>query len=281
LQYGDEESTTKLQIWLARLQAHAAALVRIAGRDPVDREAIDEEVHGVDFLVDSARRLCRGAEPMDRRSVSRLRHFVGNLIKDVEHLQQLDVSRVEDIDKQLRLAGASLLDVHSVAEKATFRRWAPRPLPEKPLDNNIPRGLIVAVVVDAMIDGMLIGLAGAVASKSGKLMAAATTFEMGFLGYSFACSITKVARRCTGLVVLSLPPVMMVLSAVLACLSAGFMEQSPIFSAFVAFAMVAVLFLVFQELLVEAHEKEGGDEWHISLWLYAGLALSINFDMIL
>ena len=27
----------------------------------VDREALDEEVHGLDFLVDSARRICAGS----------------------------------------------------------------------------------------------------------------------------------------------------------------------------------------------------------------------------
>ena len=52
--------------------------------------------------------------------------------------------------------------------------------------------MILAVVVDSGVDGMLIGLAGSVARSSGCLMAIATAIEMGFLGYSFACSLTKV-----------------------------------------------------------------------------------------
>jgi len=239
---------------------------------------LDEEVHGIDFLVDSARRLVKGAEPMDRRGASRLRKAVAELIQDVEQLRLMDVSEVREIEKQLRRSGMSLLQVHSATEKATFRRWAPRELPKKE-ETPVPKGLVIAVVLDAVIDGMLIGLAGAVASGSGKLMAAATTFEMCFLGYSFALSIRKVAQRCTSIVILAMPPAAMLAASVVACIGAGRLEQSAAFSGLIAFAMVAVLFLVFQELLIEAHEKEGGEAWHIGLWLYAGLLLSVQSDI--
>lgn len=283
LEGGDEDSSGKLRMWLARLQAHSTALCRLVAAEQVDREAVDEEVHGIDFLVDSARRLCRGAEPMDRRSAKRLRRCVTQLIEDIEQLRQMDASQVRQIEKQLRVAGTALLQVHSVTEQATFRRWAPQPLPKK-LDDaaaTVPWGLVVAVVIDSIIDGMLIGLAGAVDTKSGWLMATATTFEMGFLGYAFACSILKAAARpYTAVAILGLPPVSMLVSAAVACLTAGRMEHHPAFSGLIAFAMVALLFLVFQELLLEAQEKEDGEAWHISLWLYAGLLLSINVDMI-
>lgn len=279
---GDEESSTKLRIWLVRLQAHTAALRRLADADQVNREAVDEEVHGIDFLVDSARRLCRGAEPMDRHNAKRLRRLVAGLLDDIGQLQQFDVSQVREIDRQLRIAGTSLLKVHSVAEHATFRRWGPQPLPNKPAQApTVAWGHVLAVTVDSIIDGMLIGLAGSVSCTSGWLMAAATTFEMGFLGYSFACSIVKAARPCTVAVILSLPPVAMIVASSVACLGAGHLEQHPAFSGLIAFAMVALLFLVFQELLVEAHEKEGGEAWHISLWLYVGLLVSIHFDLII
>mmetsp|Transcript_83266 Transcript_83266/g.226128 ORF Transcript_83266/g.226128 Transcript_83266/m.226128 type:complete len:226 (-) Transcript_83266:107-784(-) len=224
---------------------------------------------------------------MDRRSASRLRKCVAELIQDVEELKRMDTNEVRQIDRQLRVANSSLLKVHSVAERAVFRRWGPRPSSEpsgqpdhEAGPRKVPVGLIVAVVVDSIIDGMLIGLAGAVSAPSGRLMAAATTFEMGFLGYSFACSILKATRRCTAVGILAVPPVAMLVAAAVACQSVSFMERTPAFSGFIAFAMVALLFLVFQELLVEAHEKEGGEAWHISLWLYAGLLVSIHIDMI-
>lgn len=282
LQGAGEEDGAKLRMWLARLQAHTAALTRLAAAQEVDREAVDEEVHGIDYLVDSARRLCRGAEPMDRGTATRLRQRVAELIEDIEQLRKLDVDNVRDIERQLRVAGATLLHVHSAAERATFRRWAPRPLQKKPPEAPaVPTSLVFAVVVDSVVDGMLIGLAGSVASTSGWLMAAATTFEMGFLGYSFACSIVKVARPCTAVAILGLPPAAMMTASALACLGADQLEQQAAFSGAIAFAMVAVLFLVFQELLIEAAEKEGGEAWHIGLWLYAGLLLSIHLDLFL
>lgn len=278
---GDEETSMKLQMWLGRLQCHASALSKLAQAPYVDRDAVDEELHGMDFLVDSARRLCRGAEPMDRRSISRLRNVVSDLINDVEKLRTMNIRKVQETENQLRVAKTSLMKVHCIAERATFRRWGPQVpvISEEQLIDKVPVGLVVAVIVDAVIDGMLIGLAGAVSISSGRLMATATTFEMGFLGYSFACSIIKAARPWTAVVILALPPLAMLFAAGTAGLSVNFIGRSPAFSGFVAFAMVALLFLVFQELLVEAHEKEHGGAWHISLWLYAGLLFSINSDM--
>merc|ERR1719401_48968 len=59
----------------------------------------------------------------------------------------------------------------------------------------VPWGLVLAVLVDSIVDGMLIGLAGSVALNSGWLMAVATAIEMGFLGYSFACSAARPAEQ--------------------------------------------------------------------------------------
>jgi len=275
---GEEDTKAKLRMWLSRLSAHSTALGRLAGADYVDREAVDEEVHGIDFLLDSARRLCRGAEPMDKRHAKRLRRAVAELVEDIQKMQKMDEAEVQEIDRQLRAAGSSLLRVHQCAENATFRRWGAQPS-EKAAESSIPWGLVFAVVVDACVDGMLIGLAGSVSRSSGWLMAAATTFEMGFLGYSFACSIVKSGTWLRSAMILALPPLAMVSASALACVGAVFLHHSAAFAGLIAFSMVAVLFLVFQELLLEAQHNEEGGEWHISLWLYAGLLMSIYLDL--
>lgn len=284
------EERARLRVCFARLQAHSKALSKLVESDEVDREAVDEEVHGIDFLVDSARRVCRGADPLDHISVSQLRLTVGELIGDIQKLRQMDVEQLSDLDRQLVATGRTLRLVHSQTERGTFRRWAPRHLERRASDEaedekgkqpSVPWGLIVAVVVDAVIDGMLIGLAGSVAYTSGMLMALATAIEMGFLGYSFACSLTKSVQRCTSVIVLGLPPLAMLGAAAGAAAGATYVEHMAAFCGLVAFALVAVLFLVVQELLVEAHEKEEGEAWHISVWLYVGLLLSITLDVLL
>ncbi|CAE8623952.1 unnamed protein product [Polarella glacialis] len=120
-----------------------------------------------------------------------------------------------------------------------------------------------------MIDGMLIGLSGSVDKKTGCLMAMATAIEMGFLGFSFACSIvqSKGVARLLSLLILATPPLAMLAASLAASAGAQEIEGSPAFVGLIAFSLVALLFLVVEELLLEAHAKEDGDSWHISFAL--------------
>ncbi|CAL1154916.1 unnamed protein product [Cladocopium goreaui] len=280
---------------LAGIQAKCSTLRALVDADEVDREALDEEVHGLDFLVHSARRICRGAEPIEPRNANRLRHHVSQLVAGIERLQHLDLRYPAAVDQELKSTAACVRHIHSHAERATFRRWHPpqrevRPLPtveegeasRDSLPSPVPFGMILAVVVDSGVDGMLIGLAGSVARGSGFLMAIATAIEMGFLGYSFACSLTKALRRpWVAVVILSAPPLTMMLTSILAFQGAYEAKSTPVFCGLIAFAMAALLFLVLEELLLEAHEKEESEGWTVSVWLYIGLLLSIGFDVLL
>jgi len=231
-----EEECSRLRWAVSRLQAKGSNLRSLVDAEEVDREALDEEVHNLDFLVDSARRICRGAEPIEPRNANRLRHHVSQLVSGIERLQHLDLSQPVAVDQELKQTAACVRHIHSHAERATFRRWHPphrevRPALTTVQENEasrdsipttlVPLGMlrmIVAVVVDSSVDGMLIGLAGSVARGSGFLMAIATAIEMGFLGYSFACSLTKALRnRCwMAAVILAAPPITM-----LKCLHRG------------------------------------------------------------
>jgi len=284
----------RLRMAVNRLAAHSTNLMElVVVGEEVDREAVDEAVHGLDFLIDSTRRLLRGVNPIDQHNAGRLRHHIGELDQSIKALQQVDPSRIPQIDKLLRSIAETLRHVHSHAERGTFRRWVPR---RPVLENKVsmeeassaskvfpkfPVSLMLAVVVDAVVDGMLIGLASSVASKSGQLMAIATAIEMGFLGYSFACSMIGTARRFTVVGALMVPPLTMFCASIFASWGTDYLETSPAFVGLIAFAMVALLFLVLQELLLEAHEKDGGDEWHITVWIYIGLFMSMVFEVML
>ena len=296
-----EEECSRLRWAVSRLQAKGSNLRSLVDAEEVDREALDEEVHNLDFLVDSARRICRGAEPIEPRNANRLRHHVSQLVSGIERLQHLDLSQPVAVDQELKQTAACVRHIHSHAERATFRRWHPphrevRPALTTVQENEasrdsipttlVPLGMlrmIVAVVVDSSVDGMLIGLAGSVARGSGFLMAIATAIEMGFLGYSFACSLTKALRnRCwMAAVILAAPPITMLLASIVAFQGAYEAKSTPAFCGLIAFAMAALLFLVLDELLLEAHEKEESEGWTVSVWLYIGLLLSIAFDVLL
>mmetsp|Transcript_77056 Transcript_77056/g.229610 ORF Transcript_77056/g.229610 Transcript_77056/m.229610 type:complete len:445 (+) Transcript_77056:82-1416(+) len=275
---------------VARLDARVAALATLVAEETVDREAVDEEVHGIDFLLDAARRSCRRAAPIDLRNAQRLREHAAELAEDISKVKGLNTSDLAAIDRQLKVIAATLRHIHSHVDRGVFRRWRPQPFAEhialEPAAGekegpaaSVPWGLVLAVVIDSVLDGMLIGLAGSVAIMSGWLMAMATAIEMGFLGYSFACSIVRSLRRCKAAAILGLPPLAMLASSMIAFSGASYVEGQPSFVGLVAFALVALLFLVVEELLLEAHEKEGSEVWHISGWLYMGLLLSICLDV--
>mmetsp|Transcript_64076 Transcript_64076/g.134714 ORF Transcript_64076/g.134714 Transcript_64076/m.134714 type:complete len:461 (-) Transcript_64076:418-1800(-) len=299
-----------LKMAVARLIAQAGCLGELARAEDVDREAVDEEVHHMDFLIDVALRRCQSeaAEPCDAHCSTRLRAHVMELNEHVAACRAIDPKDVPSLDNRLQLVAASLRQLHAAAEQKTaFRRWAPRPPMASDGGLNSPRassdasradlgkvadlatiptmpwGLVLAVLIDSIVDGMLIGLAASVALESGWLMAMATAIEMGFLGYSYACSVAEAASRRGGLLLkvcsLGLPPIAMICAASLAAAGAADVKDKPAFVGLMAFALAALLFLVVEELLLEAHEKEGSEEWHISVWLYFGLLLSICLDV--
>jgi len=286
-----EEESRHLRLAVANLAARADALSQLVTveDEEVDREAVDEEVHAIDFLVDAARRRCRGSEPMDTRSVSRLRHHAAELAEDIANVRRLSSGDIGGIDKQLATIALTLRHVHSHAERQPFRRWAPSQVDEAVIAKEgsvlsvatVPWSLVLAVVIDSVIDGMLIGLAGSVALTSAWLMAAATAIEMGFLGYSYACSVVKTTGRFASVLILGLPPCGILSAAIAAGGGASSVRDQPaLFVGLVAFALVALLFMVVEELLLEAQEKASSQVWHISVWLYVGLLLSIVFDVV-
>lgn len=342
--HGEAIDRRGLALAVTRLVERASLLSGLAGDDEVDREAVDEEVHGLDFLLDVALRRCQSdaMQPIDQANVGMLRLHVADLCGFVRTAKNLDPTDMSAIDLQLQMIAVALRKIHRHTEqRVVFRRWGPRPpqvldalgsprcaspplepepsafplslnvaeaetagraigdipvpgpvnslaAPEEvaaglPLAVSVPWGLVLAVLVDSVVDGMLIGLAGSVALESGWLMAMATAIEMGFLGYSFACSAARPAEHVGGFAfkcaLLGAPPLAMVVSSVLAALGASYIEHSTAFAGLIAFALAAVLFLVVEELLLEAHEREGSEHWNVSVWLYVGLLFSLCLDV--
>ncbi|OJH82089.1 ZIP family metal transporter [Serratia marcescens] len=120
-----------------------------------------------------------------------------------------------------------------------------------------PVGFIAAVGVDIFIDGLVLGIAFAAGAKAGPLLTLALTLEVLFLGLSIVGDLQdflgrrlRVMAAIVGLALLL--PIGGLLGAPVAMLGAFWL------AAFLAFGLIALLYLVTEELLVEAHE--GGKE---------------------
>jgi zinc transporter ZupT len=158
-----------------------------------------------------------------------------------------------------------------------LKRWSfvEEPPADAVLPNLIPWSATVAVAVDTFVDGFLIGLAYVAKSQAGFTMAGATTIEMTFLGLTFTAQLRSLSRQWqkTSAIVLGIP-CLMPLGAYMGALLATEVEAQPaVFIGFIAFCTVALLFLVTQELLVEA--RENTKRWWPHLWFFGGVLVPL------
>lgn len=119
---------------------------------------------------------------------------------------------------------------------------------------NQPTSLIFALAVDITLDGMLIGLGFAAGQKQGLLITIALTLEVLFLGLSCGTALMGAgALRSKVMVTTAILMTCLLVGATGgALLLAG--VSGIVLDAVLAFGVAALLYLVTEELLVEAHE---------------------------
>ncbi|MCB2410986.1 ZIP family metal transporter [Hymenobacter lucidus] len=134
--------------------------------------------------------------------------------------------------------------------------WASQTAPdEAPGAATLPMGLLTGVGIDILIDGLLLGIGFAAGAKEGLLLGIALTIEVLSLGLATAVELRQDGQtkaRAVGIV--AALSVLLVLGAgvgitVLKGASDNVMELV------LSFGLAALLFLVTEELLTEAHEE--------------------------
>jgi ZIP family zinc transporter len=119
----------------------------------------------------------------------------------------------------------------------------------------LPVGLLAAVGIDLLIDGSLVGLGATLGSNQGVILTIALTLEILFLGVSVCVQLLDrgVGRRKAA-TVSALLGVATAAGALLSALLLGDANKS-VLAGVLAFGAAALLYLVVEELLVEAHEQ--------------------------
>ena len=95
---------------------------------------------------------------------------------------------------------------------------------EAPRFPRYPTTMVLAVLVDALCDGFLIGVAAASGTNAGLIMAIALTIEMGFLSLTFATTLRR-QPRAIAFVSIALPPACLMLGGVLGAYYGGNPEK--------------------------------------------------------
>jgi ZIP family zinc transporter len=133
-----------------------------------------------------------------------------------------------------------------------------------------PAGLLATVGIDLLIDGLVLGLGFAAGAKQGLLLAVALTIEVLFLGLTVAVALKE--REWWRPVVWTAGLVLLLPVGALASTPIHLMPPA-VLTAALAFGLIALLYLVTEELLVEAHEVQ--DRPWITAMFFAGFLLML------
>lgn len=171
----------------------------------------------------------------------------------------------------------------------------------------IPYSLMIPVLIDCIIDGILLGTSAVLSPKAGYILSFATSIEMGMLGIALSLRI----RKCLGIYnkrreerekeeakendkpvsngkvydkfiffLLLLPPLFLFFSTFFGLfLSSILKNYDGLWSGCIGFGVVMLLYLVINELIVEAREVLQDIEcWWSPLVIFCGIFCVLVMD---
>ena len=148
----------------------------------------------------------------------------------------------------------------------------------KPSNQGLPFALLVAIGVDIFVDGLLLGIGFSAGETTGMLLAIALSIELLSLGMATATELgeNNLSRAKSIAVIVGLAALFFASAVVGATL---LHKLSPHATEIVlSFGVAALLFLVTEELLTEAHEEKE-TVWHTAAF-FVGFLLFLILGMV-
>jgi len=138
----------------------------------------------------------------------------------------------------------------------------------------IPFGLVAAIAIDLAIDGLLVGIGVSLGEGQGRILTVALTLEVLFLGLSLAAELAQCGLSRWRAVLLTGGVSMAIAVGAIGGAAVLKGASHAVLAGVLAFGAAALLYLVTEELLVEAHE--GTETPVLTAMFFAGfLALFI------
>lgn len=114
--------------------------------------------------------------------------------------------------------------------------------------------MLGAVGIDILVDGLVLGLAFVAGEQAGILLTVALTLEVLFLGLTVTAELSETTMsRLRIVMTVGALSLLLPLGAAIAIPVA--LLPAPVIVGFLSFGLMALLYLVTEELLVEAHER--------------------------
>jgi ZIP family zinc transporter len=144
--------------------------------------------------------------------------------------------------------------------------------------NKIPFSLLTAIAVDIFIDGLLLGIGFTAGNTEGILLAIALSVELLSLGMATATELgeNKISKQ-KSIVVITILAMVFFTSAVLGATLLHTLTHKAL-EIVLSFGLSALLFLVTEELLTEAHQEQE-TVWHSTVF-FGGFLLFLIFGMV-
>jgi ZIP family zinc transporter len=181
-------------------------------------------------------------------------HFAGGVVFSV-----VAVELLPDIIKKHRPIevgiGFSLGIITMLLVKFFAERFEEKLLTNK-TKNSLPIGLLVALGIDLVIDGLLLGVGFAAGNTEGILLSVALALETFSLGLAvvLACADANLTKQKNMLILFALGVLFFIAAMMGITLLAGLSQEW--LELILSFGLAALLFLVIEELLTEAHEEK-------------------------
>lgn len=208
---------------------------------------------------------------------SAIQHFAAGVVFSVVAVELLpDIVRSHtraaalDVAIGFAIGVATMLALRSMTEK--LEQAAPAG------SASVPVAFLVAIAVDLLIDGLLIGIGFTAGAKEGRLLTLALTVELLSLGLAVAVTLsdTGATRARTIGITSALASTLLVGAVGGATLLLGLSPAA--LEIVFSFGLAALLFLVTEELLTEAHEVP--ETPLITAAFFAGFLLFLVLGMV-
>lgn len=142
----------------------------------------------------------------------------------------------------------------------------------------LPIAMLGAVAVDVVVDGFLIGVSFAANEQAGQFLTIALGLEMFSLGLALSISLTQSSiSRINSMLVIAALATTVVASAVASHFVIHYLPESSI-PFLLAFGLAALLYLVTEELLHEAHQLP--DNAYITATFFIGFLIFLVLSML-
>ncbi|SJM90959.1 ZIP family metal transporter [Crenothrix polyspora] len=187
--------------------------------------------------------------PMKPSVISGLQHFAAGilfcvlateLLPDLLHRKMPWVTLIS-----FSLGCAVMLIIKHFSEQAEQKSVA---------QDSQSTSLIMVLGIDILLDGLIIGFGFVAGQKQGLLLTIALALELLFLGLSGAVSLRGAGADNKHIMLITAGFALLLLSGSLVGVTLLSGASDTLLDAVLAFALAALLYLVVEELLVEAHE---------------------------